>query len=127
MIFTIYGIVVYLFILRSLSRIRYFWISNVLFWITVFYLIFSGPLPCHICGKISIHKMALSKHINRVHKQLEKSYHCHICDKSFGEKRTLKQHISKVHRDHKTYNEYMWKSNDLRKIHTENKYNMINI
>ena len=48
--------------------------------------------------------MALSKHINRVHKQLEKSYHCHICDKSFGEKRTLKQHISKVHRDHKTYN-----------------------
>ena len=63
--------------------------------------------------------MALSKHINRVHKQLEKLYHCHICDKSFGEKRTLKQHISKVHSDHQSFNEYMWNSNALEKIRTK--------
>ena len=32
-----------------------------------------GPVPCHICGKISMHKYALQKHIQRVHRKSEKT------------------------------------------------------
>ena len=34
-----------------------------------------GPVPCHICGKISMHKYALQKHIQRVHRKSEKKLH----------------------------------------------------
>jgi hypothetical protein len=57
-----------------------------------------GPIPCNVCGKISIHKFALQKHINRVHRKLDKlEVTCQICGKSYAERRTLKQHLTKVH------------------------------
>ena len=61
-----------------------------------------GPVPCHICGKISMHKYALQKHIQRVHRKSEKNLMdggtpCHICGKVYAEKKSLKNHLSKVH------------------------------
>ena len=59
-----------------------------------------GPVPCHICGKISMHKYALQKHIARVHRKKEASDDgtpCHICGKTYAEKKSLKTHLAKVH------------------------------
>ena len=62
-----------------------------------------GPVPCQICGKMSMHKYALQKHIHRVHKKkiiLDGDLSgtpCHVCGKSYAEKKSLKQHLSKVH------------------------------
>ena len=61
-----------------------------------------GPVPCHICGKISMHRYALQKHIQRVHRKSEKNLMdggtpCHICGKVYAEKKSLKNHLSKVH------------------------------
>ena len=57
-----------------------------------------GPTPCHICGKISIHKFALHKHILRVHRKEDSlKQNCDICGKSYCDRKTLKMHMSKVH------------------------------
>ena len=64
-----------------------------------------GPVPCQICGKISMHKYALQKHIQRVHRKAEKRKEeenmsgtpCHICGKSYVEKKSLKQHLTRAH------------------------------
>ena len=58
-----------------------------------------GPVTCHICGKTSVHKYALTKHIYRTHKKhdLKTSGPCHVCGKSFLEKRSLKIHLMKIH------------------------------
>ena len=61
-----------------------------------------GPVPCHICGKISMHEYVLQKHFQRVHRKSEKNLMdggtpCHICGKVYAEKKSLKNHLSKVH------------------------------
>ena len=59
-----------------------------------------GPVPCHICGKISMHKYALQKHIARVHRKKEPNDDgapCHICGKTYAEKKSLKTHLAKAH------------------------------
>lgn len=59
-----------------------------------------GPVPCDKCGKISIHRLALQKHINRVHKKQERSKSdimCNVCGKSYVEKKSLKLHMLKAH------------------------------
>ena len=59
-----------------------------------------GPVPCHICGKISMHKYALQKHIARVHRKKEANDDgtpCHICGKTYAEKKSLKTHLAKAH------------------------------
>lgn len=66
-----------------------------------------GPVPCDICGKISMHRFALQKHIQRVHKRKEKrlllgldssdKIACHVCGKMYSDRRSLKSHLSKQH------------------------------
>jgi len=52
---------------------------------------------CQICGKESIQKSNIKKHVEGVHFPGHFAYKCDICNKHFNGKNSLSVHIYKYH------------------------------